>query len=290
MLCYRIPVGCREMAHASERQAMNNNGIGLFLTILAAMYSVSAHAETSDRGVFSWSTAILSGDIDGFLQTPDGGMPGRTDRHRPTFDELGIDSTNNFEFAVNLDKGPAHYYAAATIIGFEETLTLESPLLSQWIQFDTGDRVSADIKMNWYRFGYRRSFTIDSIPKLSYSLGGDIAAFDFHYQLDSGNKQVDRSYMKAGYRIGMALDYAFNERSTLNLTLYNSLPFPNTVEITTIDLSSHYNLWRRDTTGSLIFGLSYHRINYQDEQEVPNHIVGEMSPMFRFGFALTMAP
>lgn len=257
---------------------------------LAGFLSISVQAESTDNNVFSWSTTYLTGELKGFLQTPDGGMPGRTDRHRPTFDELGIDSTEAIELSFNLRRGAADYYFTATPLKFEETLTLDSPLLSQWIQFDAGDQVEADIKMNWYKIGYQYAFASDSVPAFSYTLGGEIVAFDFHYQLDATDKHVDRSYMKAGYRIGMALDYSFSENNSVELKLYNSLPFPNTLDVRTIDLSSRYILWQKENTVSLIFGISYHRIDYQDEQEVPNHIVAEMGPMIRFGFALTMGP
>ena len=264
------------------------NGGHLITLMLAGFLSVSGQAETTDNGVFSWSTVYLTGKMDGFLQTPDGGMPGRTDRHRPSFEELDIDSTDNIELTFNLNKGPANYYLTATPINFKESLTLDSSLLSQWIQFDAGDQIKADIKMSQYRFGYQYSFTSDSIADFSYSLSGDIALFDFHYQLDSYDKHVNRSYMKAGYRIGMTLDYSFSEQSSMELKLYNSLPFPNTVEVRTLDLSGHYVLWKKKNIVSLIFGVSYHRIDYQDEQEVPNHIVAEMGPMIRLGFTLTM--
>jgi|TARA_B100001964_G_scaffold242490_1_gene317510 hypothetical protein len=87
-------------------------------------------------------------------------------------------------------------------------------------------------------------------------------------------------------RAGLELTYPVTDNLTLSATAYDSIPVSNTHSILTLDLNAEYSLWNGDTEGSLVLGISYHRIDYEDDQEMPNHIRAEMGPLLRLGFVV----
>lgn len=258
------------------------------LVTLSSLLLGASNIQADEGANVSFTFRSQTGKIDGYLQTPDGGMPGRTDRHRPTFSELDIDDTENFALELNVESGRNIYRTSATLMRLEEQLTLDRPLMSQWTQFDAGEEVKTEIKFDQYRFVFFRSFELSAVSGLHYSLGADIVGMDFHYQLYNGDKKVDRSYMKAGFRLGGTLNYLLSNRLSVGVEVFDSIPFPNTVELRYIDVLGRYSLWKKHTTCTVEFGVSYFRLVYQDEQEVPNHLQVETGPMLRLGITVSI--
>jgi len=256
----------------------------LYFGLIIGLVCHSATAEESSGYDFRISVSSLSGKLEGYLQTPAGGEIGRSDYRRPTFDELDIDKVNQIDLMLQVTKGRHSYSLGATLISLDERTVLAQPLLSQWQTFQSGDPVAADIQLDWYRLGYSYDFSDLWETSLDFAIGSDISTFDFHYQLDGPTQNVNRAYAKTGLRAGLELSYPATDKWTLSATAYNSLPFPNTPSILTMDLNAEYSLWHRNTAGSLLFGISYHRIDYEDDQEMPNHIRAEMGPLIRLGF------
>ncbi|MDH5737252.1 MAG: hypothetical protein OEZ23_03030 [Gammaproteobacteria bacterium] len=229
-----------------------------------------------------------AGDIKGYLQTPDGGMPGRTDRHRPTFAELGIETADREVAGMHINVGHHQFLLESQRMRFEEELLLDAPLLSQWIQFDAGEAVKTQIKMDAWRFRYSQKREVITVPGLSFQPGAEIYLMDFHYRLFNTDKKVDRSYMKAGYRLGAAVNYAVSSRFLLVAEFYQSLPFPNTVDTTSLGIHGYYDLLPGDGELMLMVGVSHRKLRYKDEQEVPNNLVAETSPAINIGIRYTL--
>lgn len=261
-----------------------------FTFVFTAIADDAAALNDTSQVRYHFFTSWLDSDIDGYLQTPDGGMPERTDRHRPTFDELGIDKARRNILGLQIISGPHHYLVSADLMKFKKRRNLKDPLLSQWIQFDAGENVNSSVQMDAWHFRYSRSWSPEMLPDLSIRPGAEIMAMDFHYRLYNQDKQVDRSYIKGGYRLGAEVNYQLGSRLSLGAEFYQSLPLPNTVDTTSIRFFGHYDLLQQENRLTLLFGVSYRKLRYQDEQEVPNHLIAKTSPAFSFGIRYSTSP
>ena len=225
------------------------------------------------------------GEIRGFLQTPAGGRPGTTSSKRPSFAELGLDRVSVFDAALRVARERHVLAGGLQLIRLDRATTLTRELTSQNSFFPAGDRVQSDVKLDWYRFGYRYRLgpTRRAAQKHRFAVGGDLVAFDFHYQLD-GTGHVDLSYMKIGTRLGGTWDWQISEPWSAAAQAFWPVPLSNTPSILSVALGTRYRFYRSSRAAvHATFGLAYTLIDYEDEQDVPNHIRAEMGPLFWFG-------
>lgn len=245
----------------------------LFVLFLAQ----STYAEVFQ---FDLAGAVLTGDLEGYMQTPAGGQPNRSDVNRPTFAELGIDSFTAYETEFGVSWAKNRVYAGASILRDSQSTVLSADLLSQWQQFRQGDVVDADIQLDWFKVGYLRSFQPKSWDRLSFEVGGDVVLFSFSYQLTNGEQNVDRAYSKGGYRLGGKANYAFSDRLSVNAGIFVPLPASGSAEIFSFDIICEYK-FTRSISG--FAGIGVREIDFEDNQEFTNHVVAEMNPSFQVG-------
>jgi len=234
-------------------------------------------------------SAFLYGSIDGYLQTPAGGNPGTTTSKRPTLDELGLDRVSLYDGSARMQWSRHVLYGGAQIIRLSGAETLTRPLISQNVIFNVGDLVEADVQLDWYRFGYlyQLDWWADHRNDLSLSIGADVALFDFHYKLDGTAGKVDRAYAKPAVRLGSELAWTLTRKLSMRARVFESLPFANTPSVLTLELRGAYRLFElRQVKGEVYAGIAYNRIDYEDNQEVPNHIRAEMGPLLAVGATL----
>ncbi len=237
---------------------------------------------------FGFEGVFLYGPIDGYLQTPRGGGEGTTSAQRPTFDELGYDRVSLFDGSGRVWWDRHIVYGGAQIIRLSGDATLTDPLISQDVTFDAGDRVNSDVQLDWYRLGYLHRFDWWPEQRLApaLSLGGDAVLFDFHYEMNGTGGHVDRAYTKPAVRLGGELDWTLTQRLSMRARAFESLPFSNTPSILTLGLRAFYCLIdSRENPLSAYIGVSYYRIDYEDDQAVPNHIRAEMGPLLEGGLS-----
>jgi hypothetical protein len=258
---------------------------------LAGSIEESREAIKEDALRVEVSAGLQYGSIDGFLQTPSGGNQGTTSHKRPTFDELGINTVLSFDGSLN-----AHYKMHTLIAGaqlnrFSENSILHDPLISRNISFPANSEVASDIRLDWYRFGYL--YTFDLSPKnhkktFFISPGIDIALLDFHYELKGHEDQhVDRAYKKGALRLLCNIDWKIIEGLDLQARASGSLPISNTPSIINLSLAAEKHLFSKSgITGSVYLGVAYEKIEYEDNQDVPNHIKAEMWPLVSTGLKL----
>jgi hypothetical protein len=255
---------------------------------LAGLVEDSEKSNKTGTLWFDVSAGLSYGSIDGYFQTPSGGHSGTTNIKRPTFDELGITNVLSFDSSLN-----AHWKMHTLTLGvqlnrFSEDSSLHDPLISQNISFPANSEVSSDIRLDWYRFGYL--YTFDLSPKdhqktLFISPGVDISLLDFHYELKGQEDQhVDRAYKKVGPRLLCSIDWKIIEGLDLQVHASGSLPISNTPSTINLSLVAEKNLF--STSGvkySAYLGIAYQKIEYEDNQDVPNHIKAEMWPLVTTG-------
>ncbi len=241
-------------------------------------------AAAEDAIQLELSAAVLAGDISGYMQTPAGGQPGRSDIRRPTFSELDINSVTAFEIDLGVSMGRHGFYLGADIVRESERSVLHADLLSQWQQFHTGDSVRADAQLDWFRLGYLRSFRSRRVSGLTYELGGDITMLSFHYELTNTTVDVDREYRRAGYRLGGIITYDLGGGASLELAGFLPLRGGGTADITTVDVTAR---WQLSPSVSVFGGAAYREIDFEDGQTFPNHVLAEMAPMALIGFSVS---
>ncbi len=237
------------------------------------------------------SFSYLQGNAEGYLQTPAGGQPGSTTDQRPTLKELGFDSIAIYDIAIGqvVAKGKHKLVGGYQTIRADGTTTLEKDLTSQNKNFSKGDVVKADLQADWFRFNYLYQWAVAEFAGKPFTIspGAGLVFFDFHYQLDSNALSVDRAYSKAGYRVGAELGWQPADKFSLQLNVFEGLPIPNTPIILSTELKGKYEIWKNKSTGSLTAGIAYNRIDYEDEQTVPNHIRIETGPLVTVGVTIT---
>ncbi len=233
--------------------------------------------------------AFLWGPIDGSLQTPRGGEPGTTSRHRPTLKEIGIDDTRTGDFWAKLTFPPHGLYLGGRLTHLSGRDTLESTLVSQGETFPAGTRVDAKVDLDWYRFGYRYRIPFDwdgRAVALYPSIGATL--FNFSYKLTDTGPAVDRSYIKGGMQVGLAGTLAFTDRLDLSAQALLPIPFSTSADIFNSQLDLKYAILKDGRVGlSALVGVAYDTIRYRDNQTVSNDIKADMGPLAVVGIEAT---
>jgi hypothetical protein len=228
--------------------------------------------------------------IRGYLQTPHGGEPGTTSKKRPTFKELNLESADSFYSSLHIRSNRHNFYGSIQLIHLSGDSVLDNELISQGVTYPAGSNVRADIELDLYRFGYQYCLIGGNHKEPSFEISPtiELAFFDFHYQLDgSGGLSTDRSYMKGAGRIGAEAYWYANDRLTVSASVIGPVPISDTPQIWTLELSAQYQLWGYGQRGgTVLVGIGYQCIEYEDDQTVPNHIMVEMSPILSAGLRI----
>jgi hypothetical protein len=231
----------------------------------------------------------MYGPVAGHVQTPSGGQPGTTSINRPTLEELGIDDASIYDAELVLGWGPHEAFAGGQWFGMSEEQTLEDELVSQGDTFPAGSRVDSDLRLDWYRVGYRYRFEAGDGPGggplFVIRPGAGFALLDYSFELNGpGPDDVDRSFMKGAPLVGAAVEWRINDRLSVTGEAATTIHLPNAPRILTAEVAVKYTLFVRDSADvSLSAGIAYERIHYDHDQDVPNDIEMEAAPMLRLG-------
>lgn len=271
-----------KLSRERARRPVSRRGWGTMCLAALVVVLCGAKARAAETEI---DATYHYGQIRGFLQTPSGGRPGTTSRRRPSFEELGLDRVSVFDAALQVTHERHVLAGGLQWIRLDNATTLTTDLTSQNSFFPAGDRVQADIQLDWYRFGYLYRLGPDGrvAEKHRFALGADLVAFDFHYRLD-GTGHVDRSYMKMGTRVGGTWDWQISEPWSVRAHAFVPVPLSNTPSILSLSLETRYRFYRsaRPAVHATV-GLGYTLIDYEDDQEIPNDIRAEMGPLIWFG-------
>jgi hypothetical protein len=231
----------------------------------------------------------LYGAVKGSVQTPSGGEPGTTSPNRPSLGEIGIDDASIFDGSLLVQLDRHMFSLGGQIIRLDGNATLERDLLSHSLLFPAGTDVHSSVQLDWYRFGYRYEFRFDlhdSGSQLRLAPGIEGVLLNFDYSLDvPGGAGTSRGYAKGGLRIGGTAEWITASPFSIEATGYWGLPIDNTAQILSVELLGKYQLWgnQRGTGGAAYLGIAYEQIEYEDNQEVPNHVDVQLGPLLVAG-------
>ena len=236
--------------------------------------------------------AYLYGPVHGFTQTPSGGNPGTTSPHRPKFHEIGINDVQIVDASLTFGFGNHEIYAGGQFVGLSGDDTLDDTLISQGRTFPAGARVSSDVRLDWYRAGYRYRWVLDQGPTdrpvltLYPSVGG--ALFTFDYKLNADAARASRSYTKGLPQLGLQLDWRPGGGAfTLSASILGFPPIDNIPAIITERLLARYEFLRRGGVSLEGFaGIAFEQFRYEDSQQVPNHIEADLGPLLIVGLSV----
>lgn len=217
----------------------------------------------------------LYGDIQGFLQTPAGGNPGTSSKHRPRLDEIGADDFNAFDAALDLSFREHHLDIGGQWIDLDGSATLDRTLVTRGVTFPSGTHVSSDVTFDWYRAGYRYRFDIPVGEQQLFLAPGIQGAFlDYDYKLHGGGRSISRSFPQAGLRLGGTAEWRPHPMFAIEASGWWGVPIDETAEITDVSLVGKVRVLHleRGPSAWLHLGVSYEHIEFEDNQDQPNHI------------------
>lgn len=284
---------------ADERYAMGSHCPGLEsgrrtivwrLSVALAGLLLNLNAAEEPKPMWEWRVEgrIEYGRAEGFLQTPAGGVPGSSSHGRPTLKELGIDDAVFYDMAVFVQRRHYCLYAGYQLIGLDGTGTLSESLISRGVTFPAGTRVQTQTDLDWLRVGAGWKFDFLD-HRLAVTPQAEFGLLDFHYELAGGGEAVERSYAHGCFRLGLEAQYRFSPVVSLRAGGGGSVPISNTPQITTITGGIELDPWagRRRFRPLFFLGAGAQRIEYEDNQALPNHFRVDMEPFFAAGLGLS---
>ncbi len=231
------------------------------------------------------------GPVKGYLQTPAGGTPGTSDIKRPTLEELNIDDATFGDYWARVTRGRHRLEVGTQLIQLSEsrnetgagTGTLAEPLMSRTL-FSAGEAFRSEVSFDWYRAGYAYGL-VDREQGWSLWPRVEFAMLDFIYELETDDTTIERSYSKFTPRLGGELSYRWGGGAEISLDLASSIPVSNTPTIMTAMLEGSIPLYSGDLLKELrlFAGTGWLYIDYEDNQELPNHLRLETTPRLTVG-------
>jgi len=237
----------------------------------------------------------MYGPVSGHLQTPSGGRPGTTSSNRPSFGEIGINTASIYDAEVLPSFRDHGMYFGGQWIRLSGERDLEERLISQGETFAAGSRVTSDVKLDWYRVGYRYRIQRGDeagaeLPNTEIYSRLGAAILDFHYRLDgAGSTRADRSYVKVAPQMGVEMEWHATTKFSIAGEITSTLPFSSIPWIVTTQLEAKYQFFEKNGVRlSGFVGAGYEKINFHDDQDVSNEINADFGPMLRVGLELRM--
>jgi hypothetical protein len=245
----------------------------------------SATSGTESPWRFSLEGEYWYGHVSGFAQTPLGGERGTSSHNRPSFSELGINDASIYDVNLIAAFHNEELYAGGQIIRLSGDDTLDTDLISHGKAFTAGTRVSSDIDLDWYRFGYRHRF---DVPQFDLTLWPSIGVgvLDFSYHLSGGGQSASRDYVKPTPLFGLESEWRPGGGPlSFDLKLLGSLPItPPLPEMFIEELTAKYRfIHNRGIDLSAYIGGAFEQIRYEDHQSMPNRIHADFGPMLVVG-------
>jgi len=257
--------------------------------ILATAFGAAAQIDAPEkRFELSAQASVNYGPADGFMQIPAGGNPGSSTAGRPSFHDLKIDDALFYDTRLDVRWCHLDVFGGYQAMDFDSSGTLARPLVSRSINFGSGTPFSTSDSFDWFRVGVGWKFELldrklEIMPKI------DVAVLDFSYRLSSPSAEVSRSFTKGAGRLGLEAVYRFTPRLALKVDGAASIPVSNTPQIATVTATANFDLLSHPAPvrPSVFLGLGFQRIDYEDNQPLPNHIRVDTGPFVTAGVAVS---
>jgi len=221
-----------------------------------------------------WQGSLAGGvglsHLKGFSQIPQGGSDNTTSFQRPNFDELAIDHETFYELSAHV--GFDGYYAQFIYRNLHPNgdAVLTEDLRTHAKFIPSGEHFTMQTQYRWWTFGLGWNYQATSRFTVTPVFNGNY--FNYHYGYSSLQASSHRDFDLLALTAGVNLTYQ------LKAHLYTQLQSEVTIPLSClriykiafrlepwICLNKHLNLVPK-------IDLGWFRIDYQDNQAVPNHI------------------
>jgi hypothetical protein len=261
----------------------------VFSILLSMALSINAADDAPKRLLtVSLSSYFHYGRADGFLQTPAGGQPGTSSIRRPTLHELDVREVAFYDVLGFVQWRSLSLYAGYQAIGLDGDAVLSQGLISRGTTFPAGTQVQSQTDLNWFRIGAGWKFVLadghwEILPK------AEFAVLDFSYELSGGTQAVDRGYAKGCARLGLESRYRFNRIFGVSLNGEGSVPVSGTPQIAALTGLLEFGIFPRSRRihPTLYLGGGAQRLEYEDNQRLPNHFRVDLGPFVTAGLSIS---
>ncbi len=225
--------------------------------------------------------------ISGFLQIPTAGVPISTTPKRPTLAELGINNLGRdapfFQIGLRQDWSAFRLYGDYEYNHLTPSTVLKENLQTHFFFIGAGTLVETNICFDLFRLGINRKIIYWN-NRSSFALGAEINAFNFHYQFINPSHVQGRNLFHTTGCASANIEQVITSFMTLNLSATSSIPEATDLQTQRLAADIYLNILNtRKITTKLILGVGYQRITFEDNQQMPNHIVIKMGPITRIG-------
>lgn len=264
-------------------------GIVVWMLLGIVLAPSLARGQGMERSSWEVSSRFFAGfgPIDGYMQIPLGGAPDSSEKGRPTFSELSIDKVDLYDLEISLRYGAYRLYGGIQPIDLSSSGVLRKDLLTRNQQFVAGEHFDTKDQLDWYRLGLERSFDISDTVAIGVML--EFISLDLEYQFEGESVKVRRAIQRGGARLGVSGTWSATERVTVEAQASASVPDSSQPQITVLQGVARYRVTPPDTVlaAELFAGLAYERIEYEDDQKLPNHVKADLGPLGLAGVAIT---
>lgn len=223
----------------------------------------------------------------GYMQIPIGGTPGTSSIDRPTFGELGINNTTNYNFEIAADWRNWGLYGIYNYNHPSRSAVLAQSLTTHGVTIPAATAINTDTKFDLYRIGLKYTFNLLNDRWQIYPLV-EAAILNFNYEIQSAPATTSRRFNQATPRLGVGGKYFFTPTFYWDFELASSIGISN-LSIQTGNTHLGYTIFANKSQNANLFtGITYTRINFQDSQTMPNHINYAAWPGAEIGLRVTI--
>lgn len=237
-----------------------------------------------------WKSAffanIYAGNLHAYAQTPKGGDIGTTSFKRPDFRELSKKEDLLYELGARLQI--EDYFAEFHFVDISPSAqdNLTQDLITHSLYIPVNSPFDMHVNYHWYSLWLGKSF---HLPLSSWVLSPFITLdyLRYHYAFSSPSNSSIRAFTLLESQIGLKIAYDLTPCLKLELQGTQSLPLSN-LTLSQGTLNLNYTLTFQHATFIPKVGLGFIRMDYEDEQTVPNHIHYTLSPFLTLGLTLAL--
>lgn len=243
---------------------------------------------------FSLTGLFMYGGVIGHAQTPVGALVTSTSANRPSLSAIGIDDTHigDGEFGIGWEN--QQVFLGAQYNHMSGNAVLGRSLVSGGVTFPAHTSVSSNIRMDWYRLGYRYTFALDTapngVPDFTFTPMIDVLYWDYGYSLSGGRiGQANKSLTKYGFQLGATIAWRPNGGPlSLEVTLAGFPQSSRLANVTNESFLARYRFYQyKQYDFNFLLGVAWEQESFNDHQRgAANNISANFGPMLLTGLQM----
>lgn len=165
------------------------------------------------------------GSLNGFIQIPKGGMNKTSDYHKPTFNQLGMNTNILLNTELNVTYGDWTYYGRFSGTNLTGSKTLNSDMTTHGIKLGKGTNYGLDTPLSFFSFGAKKKYIINDKFSISPIFGVEMETLSYTWSAKGNITMPDGSATNSigdtrgkfhflAPAVGLQLDYKITENTS----------------------------------------------------------------------------